>query len=127
MRHQAGSFLPEAGIALYRVTILIQTAILSLIKGGHRNPMLINHFLTHSLPIAWHRPHHRPRGGGGGGAAAARRRRENTFFLSADRKNVFSLNRDAAYAAAAGAVMGTVPGTVMGKVLRTVLVIKMPA
>ena len=45
--------------------------------------------------------------------------RENTFFLSADRKNVFSLRRRAAAAAAAGAVMGTVmgtrPGTVMGK------------
>ena len=34
--------------------------------------------------------------------------RENTFFLSADRKNVFSLRRRAA--AAAGAVMGTVMG-----------------
>ena len=53
-------------------------------------------------------------------AAAAARRRENTFFLSADRKNVLSLHR---VAAAAGAAMGTVPGTVMGMVL----VIKMPA
>ena len=38
-------------------------------------------------------------------AAAAVRRRENTFFLSADRKNVFSLRRDAAVAGTA--VAGT--------------------
>ena len=45
--------------------------------------------------------------------------REDTFFLSADRKNVFSLRRRVAAAAAvAGAVMGTVMGTEQGTVMR---------
>ena len=68
--------------------------------------MLFDHFLT---------PH--PRGAASAGQTSSAseqrlrrdadvRRRENTFFLSADRKNVFSL---------------------MGKVMGMVLVIKMPA